>query len=108
MRRPANRVDIVLKELVRDLFDDRRGMLEQLRFEQPQVLIVRGEHAAHAAVIQGRYLNGLSRKLQIAVWEFERSQADILANWDGDIALLPQADAIAPRFIRPQLRFHPN
>ena len=108
MRRPANRVDIVLQEFVRDSFDDRRGTLEQLRFGQPRVLRVRGEHAVHAAVIHGRYLNGLPRKLQVAVWEFERSQADILAKWDGNIAFLPQADAIAPRFIRSRLRFQPN
>ena len=42
-----------------------------------------------------RQLNNLPRKLQIAVWEFERSHADILAQWDGNVALLPQADLIA-------------
>ena len=70
--------------------------------------MLRGQHAVLAAVIVGRYLNNLPRKLQIAVWEFERSHADILAQWDGNVALLPQADLIAARFIRPRLRFHPN
>jgi hypothetical protein len=99
---------IVLQEFVRDSFDDRGGSLEQLRFGQRQVLMVRGEHSVLAAVIQGRYLSGIPRKLQVAVWEFERSHADVLAKWDGNVALLPQADAIAARFIRPRLRFHPN
>ena len=99
---------IVLQEFVRDSFDDRGGTLEQLRFGQRQVLMLRGQHAVLAAVIVGRYLNNLPRKLQIAVWEFERSHADILAQWDGNVALLPQADLIAARFIRPRLRFHPN
>src|SRR2546426_11403245 len=99
---------IVLQEFVRDSFDDRGGTLEQLRFGQRQVLMLRGQHTVLAAVIVGRYLNNLPRKLQIAVWEFERSHSDILAKWDGDVGLLPQADLIAARFIRPRLRLHPN
>ncbi len=99
---------IVLQEFVRDSFDDRGGTLEQLRFGQRQVLMLRGQHTVLAAVIVGRHLNSLPRKLQIAVWEFERSHADILAKWDGNVALLPQADLIAARFIRPRLRFHAN
>ena len=70
--------------------------------------MVRGQHAVLAAVIQGRYLNALPTKLQRAVFEFERTHADILARWDGNVALLPYADAIAHRFIRPRFRFHPN
>jgi len=99
---------IILQEFVRDSFDDRRGSLEQLRFGQRQVIMVRGEHTVLAAVIEGRYVNGLPRKLQLAVWEFERSHSDTLAKWDGNVALFPQADAIAQRFIRPRLRLHPN
>src|SRR6266545_4929034 len=99
---------IILQEFVRDSFDDRRGTLEQLRFGQRQVIMVRGEHTVLAAVIEGRYVNGLPRKLQLSVWEFERSHSDTLASWDGNVALLPQADAIAQRFIRPRLRLHPN
>src|SRR5437867_619667 len=99
---------IVLQEFVRDSFHDRGGTLEQLRFGQRQVLMLRGQHTVLAAVIVGRYLNNLPRKLQIAVWEFERSHSDILATWDGNVGLLPQADLIAARFIRPRLRLHPN
>jgi hypothetical protein len=99
---------IVLQEFVRDSFDDRQGSLEQLRFGQRQVLMVRGQHTVLAAVIQGRYLNGLPTKLQRAVFEFERTHADILARWDGNVALLPYADAIAQRFIRSRFRLHPN
>jgi len=99
---------IVLQEFVRDSFDDRQGSLEQLRFGQRQVLMVRGQHTVLAAVIQGRYLNALPAKLQRAVFEFERTHADILARWDGNVALLPYADAIAHRFIRPRFRLDPN
>src|SRR5438132_8350829 len=55
---------IVLQEFVRDSFDDRGGTLEQLRFGQRQVLMLRGQHTVLAAVIVGRYLSSLPRKLQ--------------------------------------------
>ncbi len=99
---------IVLQEFVRDSFEDRRGSLEQLRFGQRQVLMVRGAHTILAAVTEGRYPRGILRKLQVAAWEFEQSHADILARWDGNVALLPQADAIAARFLRSRLRLQPN
>ena len=99
---------IVLQEFVRDSFEDRKGSLEQLRFGQRQVLMVRGEHTILAAVTEGRYLTGILRKLRVAVWEFEQSHAAILAKWDGNVTLLPQADAIAARFLRSRLRFHAN
>jgi hypothetical protein len=99
---------IVLQEFVRDSFDDREGSLDQLRFGHYQVLTVRGHHTVLAAVIQGRYLNHLPGKLQLAVWEFENSHADVLAKWDGNVARLPQADMIAERFIRSKLKFQPN
>lgn len=99
---------IVLQEFVRDSFEDRQGSLEQLRFGQRQVLMVRGQHTILAAVTEGRYLTGILRRLQVAVWEFEQSHAAILAKWDGNVALLPQADVIAARFLRSRLRFHAN
>src|SRR5439155_9433803 len=99
---------VALQEFVRDSFEDRKGSLEQLRFGQRQVLMVRGEHTILAAVTEGRYLTGILRKLQVAVWEFEQSHAAILAKWDGNVAHLPQADAIAARFLRSRLRFHAN
>src|SRR5438093_13180067 len=99
---------IVHQEFVRDSFDDRGGTLEQLRIGQRQVLMLRGQHTVLAAVIVGRYLNNLPRKLQIAVWELERSHSDILATWDGNVGLLPQADLTEARFIRPRLRRQPT
>src|SRR2546428_10943232 len=90
---------IVLQKFIRDSFDDRGGTLEQLRFGQRQVLMLRGQHTVLAAVIVGRYLNNPPRKLQIAGWEFERAPSDILAKWEGGGALLPQAGPIAARVI---------
>jgi len=89
---------IVLQEFVRDTFD-RQGTLDRLRFGNKQVVMARGQHAVLAAVIVGRRLNGLPKKLQKAVEEFERSHRDILSDWNGNVDLLPKADIIAHRFL---------
>ncbi len=94
---------IVLQEFVRDTFD-RQGILDRLRFGNKQVVMARGQHAILAAVVIGRRLNGLPKKLQKAVEEFEGSHRDILPDWNGNVDLLPKADVIADRFLRGRAR----
>lgn len=98
---------IVLQEFVRDTwktYDDGEADLEELRFGDQRVVMIRGAHSVLAAVVQGRYLNGLPRKLRHAVDEFEQSYGHVLADWNGNLALLPQADAIAARFLKGRTR----
>ncbi len=94
---------IVLQEFVRDTWkshQDEDAPLEQLRFGGQRVLLARGSHSVLAAVVQGRYLNGLPRKLQETVQDFERSNATVLANWNGNVDVFPKVDQIARRFLR--------
>ncbi len=93
---------IVLQEFVRDTWKSHQAEdapLEQLRFGGQRVVLARGQHTVLAAVVEGRYLNGLPRKLQNAVQDFEVSSADALADWNGNVDMFPQADAIARRFL---------
>ena len=93
---------IVLQEFVRDTWKshhDEDAPLEQLRFGGQRVLLARGPHSVLAAVVQGRYLSGLPRKLQETVQDFERSNASVLANWNGNVDLFPKVDLIARRFL---------
>jgi hypothetical protein len=94
---------IVLQEFVRDTWkthQDEDAPLEQMRFGGQRVLLARGTHTVLAAVVQGRYVNGLPRKLQETVQEFERSNAKVLANWNGNVDVFPAVDEIAQRFLR--------
>ncbi len=94
---------IVLQEFVRDTwksYDNADASLEELRFGPQRVVLARGKHAVLAAVVQGRYLNGLPKKLQQAVTEFERSHESVLRDWNGNLDLLPNADDIAHRFMK--------
>ncbi len=92
----------VLQEFVRDTWkshQDEDAPLQQLRFGGQRVILARGSHSVLAAVVRGRYLNGLPRKLQDTVQEFERSNASVLANWNGNVELFPKVDLIARRFL---------
>ncbi len=94
---------IVLQEFVRDTWkshQDEDAPLEQLRFGGQRVLLARGTHSVLAAVVTGRYLSGLPSKLQQTVQEFERSNASVLANWNGNVDLFPSVDLIGRRFLR--------
>lgn len=94
---------IVLQEFVRDTWkghQDEDAPLEQMRFGGQRVLLARGSHTVLAAIVQGRYLNGLPRKLQETVQDFERSNAKVLEHWNGNVDVFPQVDQIADRFIR--------
>ena len=93
----------VLQAVGRDTWkphQDEDAPLEQLRFGGQRVLLARGTHSVLAAVVTGRYLNGLPRKLQQTVQDFERSNASVLANWNGNVDLFPKVDLIGRRFLR--------
>jgi len=88
---------IVLQEFIRDSFSDRQGSLEHLRFGKRQVVMARGRHTILAAVVRGRYLNGLPGKLQQAIDGFEGSYRDILPTWNGNVGMFPRVDELADR-----------
>ena len=92
----------VLQEFVRDTWkshQDEDAPLEQLRFGAQRVLLARGNHSVLAAVLRGRYVNGLPNRLSAAVQEFERSNADRLVDWNGNVDVFPRVDLIAERFL---------
>jgi len=91
---------IVLQEFVRDSFNDRQNNLERLRFGPKQVAMARGAHTVLAAVVRGRYLSGLPRKLRDAVADFEGHYADVLKDWDGNADRFPGVDIVAWRFMK--------
>ncbi len=98
---------IVLQEFVRDTWkshQDEDAPLEQLRFGGQRVILARSSHSVLAAVVQGRYLNGLPRKLEETVQDFEDSNASVLANWNGNVDLFPKVDLIGRRFLPGDVR----
>ena len=90
---------IVLQEFVRDSFREPHGTLEHLRFGPKQVVMSRGRHTVLAAVVRGRYLNGLPRRLREALAEFEASYSDILPHWNGNMDRFPRVDALGVRLL---------
>jgi hypothetical protein len=91
---------IVLQEFVRDSFNDRQSHLERLRFGPRQVAMARGHHVVLAAVVRGRYLAGLPRRLRDSVEDFEGHYAEILQDWDGNVDRFPAVDIVGWRFMK--------
>jgi hypothetical protein len=91
---------IVLQEFVRDSFADRQNALEQLRFGKQQVVMVRAAHTWLAAVVRGRYLTGLPKRLHAAIIDFESHYAATLGNWNGNLDAFPGVDVVAWRFMK--------
>ncbi len=98
----------VLQEFVRDTWkshQDEDAPLEQLHFGSQRVLLARGTHTVLAAVIRGRYVNGLPARLSNAVEEFERINADRIADWNGNVDAFPKVDQIAQQFLGNHSRY---
>ena len=98
---------IVLQEFIRDTWKTHHGEdapLEQLRFGSQRVLLARGTHSVLAAVVRGRYVNGLPKRLSVAVEEFEQANADRLADWNGNVDVFPRVDQIAQQFLGSRMR----
>ncbi len=98
---------IVLQEFVRDTwkaYNNADASLEELRFGPRRVLLARGRHSVLAAVVQGRYLNGLPKKLQKAIEDFEQSHETVLRDWNGNLELLPDTDHVGHRFLKERAR----
>ena len=90
---------IVLREFVKDSFREPHGNLEQLRFGKRQVVMARGQTIILSAVVRGQHLNGLPRRLQAAVADFEGSHAAALANWNGNVDVFPGVDGLRRKFL---------
>ena len=91
---------IVLQEFVRDSFKEPHGNLEHLRFGKQQVVMARGAHTVLAAVVRGKFLNGLPRRLSQTVVDFERSYSEALVHWSGNVDQFPLADVLVLRFLK--------
>lgn len=98
---------IVLQEFVRDSFREPHGTLEHLRFGPKQVVMSRGKHAVLAAVVRGRYLNGLPARLDESLAAFEASYSGVLAKWNGNPDVFPSVDAVGMRLLHGRKRVTP-
>lgn len=88
---------VVLQEFVRDSLNPREGVLEEVRYGNHRLLLVRGERSILAAIVRGQRLNGLPHRMRQTLGGLEAAYGPVLARWDGRLDRFDGCDAILRR-----------
>ena len=99
---------MVLQDFIRDSFSDSRSSLDEMRFGEKRVLMVRGEHSIMAAVVTGKRVNRLPARLRRAIANFERAHGEELKMWNGSLEALGSAEAALQSVLPPRERVPPT
>ncbi|MEM2839861.1 MAG: hypothetical protein QW505_04955 [Thermoplasmata archaeon] len=88
-----------VQNFVRESFDTAGGRLNEIRFENYDIIITYGDNLVLAAVISTKNPQKLKDKLSDATMEIERQYGDKLRNWNGDLSQLSSIDNVMRRLL---------
>jgi hypothetical protein len=98
---------VAVQDFIKESFSDQEGMLDEMNFGRFQVLLGRGEHIIMATIVLGDDPEHLKPQVTQCVKDIEEKYADVLKDWDGDMASLKGAakyvmDLIDGKYIEEQ------
>jgi len=88
-----------VQNFVRDSFDEAGGRLNEIRFENYDILISHSKNVVLAAIISTKKPQKLRNQLKIATDDIEREFGEKLSKWSGDKKDLGDVDSIMKRFL---------
>jgi hypothetical protein len=88
-----------VQNFVRESFDTAGGRLNEIRFENYDIIISYSDNLVLAAVISTKNPQKLKEKLSDAAEEIERQYGDRLKNWNGDLSELQPIDNVMRRLL---------
>lgn len=88
-----------VQNFVRESFDTAGGKLNEIRFENYEIIISYSENLVLAAVISTKNPQKLKNKLTDAAQEIERHYGDRLKKWQGDLSELRAIDNVMRRLL---------
>jgi len=88
-----------VQNFVRDSFDEAGGRLNEIRFENYDILISHSKNVVLAAIISTKKPQKLRNQLKIATDDIEREFGEKLSKWSGDKKDLGDVDTIMKRFL---------
>lgn len=88
-----------VQNFVRESFDTAGGRLNEIRFENYEIIISYSENLVLAAVISTKNPQKLKDKLSDAAQEIERQYGDKLKKWQGDLSELRAIDNVMRRLL---------
>ena len=93
---------VILKDFVRDSFREKSGGLTEFQFGDSRVFLAEGHRSILAAVVRGKHVNGLPGQFAAAVQDFERRSSEVLADWSGQLDVLPDAKVVVDGLVEGQ------
>ncbi|MGQ9587031.1 MAG: hypothetical protein ACUVT7_01420 [Thermoplasmata archaeon] len=88
-----------VQNFIRDSFDEAGGRLNEIRFENYDILISHSKNVVLAAIISTKKPEKLRNQLKIATADIEREFGEKLSKWTGDKRDLGDVDAIMNKFL---------
>jgi len=73
-----------VQNFIKESFDEAGGKLNEIRFENYDILISHGKHVVLAAIISTKKPERLRNQLKNATEDIERALGDKLKDWSGD------------------------
>ncbi len=103
--RPDQDTDILagmltaVQNFVRDSFDEAGGRLNEIRFENYDILISHGKNVVLAAIISTKKPERLRNQLKNATDDLEKQFGERISHWDGDKKELGYVDVLMKKFL---------
>ena len=103
--RPDQDTDILagmltaVQNFVRDSFDEAGGRLNEIRFENYDILISHGKNVVLAAIISTKKPERLRNQLRNATDDLEKQFGEKISHWGGDRKELGEVDVLMKKFL---------
>ena len=108
--RPDQDTDIMagmltaVQNFVRDSFDEAGGRLNEIRFENYDILISHTKNVVLAAIISTKKPEKLRVELKNANDDIEKAYGEMLSHWSGDKSELGDVDVLMKKFLSGKYR----
>lgn len=93
-----------VQNFVRESFDEAGGRLNEIRFENYDILISHGKNVVLAAIISTKKPERLRVQLKTATDDLEREFGEKISHWSGDKKELGDVDLIMKKFLSGKYR----
>ncbi len=93
-----------VQNFVRDSFDEAGGKLNEIKFENYDILISHSKNVVIAAIISTKKPERLRLQLKIATDDLEKQYGEQISHWSGDKRELGDVDLIMKKFLSGKYR----
>jgi hypothetical protein len=93
-----------VQNFVRESFDEAGGRLNEIRFENYDILISHSKNIVIAAIISTKKPERLRDQLKTATEDLEKQYGEMISHWSGDKKELGDVDLLMKRFLSGKYR----